>query len=53
MAGAGAKSSGLLISMDTEHQLSAIRQIAITVSDVSMALPFYRDVLALMEEKRS
>src|SRR5947209_20236087 len=33
--------------MDTEHKLSEIRQIAITVSDVSTALPFYRDVLGL------
>ena len=30
-----------------EHQLSEIGQIAITVSDVSVALPFYRDVLGL------
>ena len=28
-------------------KLSEIRQIAITVSDVSKALPFYRDVLGL------
>ena len=33
--------------MDTEHKLSEIRQIAITVSDVSTGLPFYRDVLGL------
>jgi len=33
--------------MNTEHKLSDIRQIAITVSDVSTALPFYRDVLGL------
>src|SRR5216117_3338745 len=33
--------------MDTEHKLSEIRQIAITVSDVGTALPFYRDVLGL------
>ena len=33
--------------MNTEHTLSEIRQIAITVSDVSTALPFYRDVLGL------
>jgi predicted enzyme related to lactoylglutathione lyase len=33
--------------MSTEHRLSEIRQIAITVSDVSTALPFYRDVLGL------
>ena len=30
-----------------EHRLSEIQQIAITVSDVSTALPFYRDVLGL------
>lgn len=30
-----------------EHTLSEIGQIAITVSDVSVALPFYRDVLGL------
>lgn len=33
--------------MNTEHNLSEIRQIAITVSDVNTALPFYRDVLGL------
>ena len=33
--------------MNTEHRLSDIRQIAITVSDVGTALPFYRDVLGL------
>jgi predicted enzyme related to lactoylglutathione lyase len=33
--------------MHTEHKLSEIRQIAITVSDVTRALPFYRDVLGL------
>ena len=33
--------------MNTEHSLSEIRQIAITVSDVGTALPFYRDVLGL------
>src|SRR5580765_7582620 len=33
--------------MNTEHKLSEIRQIAITVSDVRTALPFYRDVLGL------
>jgi predicted enzyme related to lactoylglutathione lyase len=33
--------------MNTEHKLSDIRQIAITVSDVAKALPFYRDVLGL------
>lgn len=32
---------------DTGHKISAIRQIAITVSDVSRALAFYRDVLGL------
>jgi predicted enzyme related to lactoylglutathione lyase len=30
-----------------EHNLSEIRQIAITVSDVAATLPFYRDVLGL------
>ena len=30
-----------------ESKLSEIGQIAITVSDVSVALPFYRDVLGL------
>ncbi|MES2824496.1 MAG: VOC family protein [Pseudomonadota bacterium] len=30
-----------------EHKLSEIGQIAITVNDVSVALPFYRDVLGL------
>ncbi len=30
-----------------KHQLSEIGQIAITVSDVSVALAFYRDVLGL------
>src|SRR5436305_4775281 len=35
------------INMNPEHKLSAIRQIAITVSDVSKVLPFYRDVLGL------
>jgi methylmalonyl-CoA/ethylmalonyl-CoA epimerase len=30
-----------------EHKLSEIGQIAITVSDVSVALSFYRDVLGL------
>ncbi|MBC3807667.1 VOC family protein [Undibacterium seohonense] len=30
-----------------EHKLSEIGQIAITVSDVSQALEFYRDVLGL------
>jgi predicted enzyme related to lactoylglutathione lyase len=33
--------------MSTDHKLSEIRQIAITVSDVSTALPFYRDALGL------
>jgi len=33
--------------MNAEHNLSEIRQIAITVSDVGTALPFYRDVLGL------
>ena len=34
-------------TMNNEHKLSEIRQIAITVSDVGTALPFYRDVLGL------
>jgi predicted enzyme related to lactoylglutathione lyase len=33
--------------MISEHALSEIRQIAITVSDVGKVLPFYRDVLGL------
>lgn len=33
--------------MSDSHKLSAIRQIAITVSDVALALRFYRDVLGL------
>ncbi|MBI1841771.1 MAG: VOC family protein [Verrucomicrobia bacterium] len=33
--------------MSDQHKLSEIRQIALTVSDVSTALPFYRDVLGL------
>ena len=33
--------------MNAEHKLAEIRQIAITVSDVDTALPFYRDVLGL------
>jgi predicted enzyme related to lactoylglutathione lyase len=33
--------------MSSSHRLSEIRQIAITVSDVAIALPFYRDVLGL------
>lgn len=33
--------------MSNEYKLSEIRQIAITVADVSTALPFYRDVLGL------
>ena len=36
-----------IATMNTEHKLSEIRQIAITVSDVSTALPFCRDVLGL------
>lgn len=32
---------------NSDHKLSAIRQIAITVRDVSQALPFYRDILGL------
>src|SRR5678809_647002 len=30
-----------------DYKLSEIRQIAVTVSDVARALPFYRDVLGL------
>lgn len=30
-----------------EHKLNEIGQIAVTVSDVTVALPFYRDVLGL------
>jgi len=33
--------------MSADHKLSEIRQIAITVSDVSAVLPFYRDALGL------
>jgi predicted enzyme related to lactoylglutathione lyase len=33
--------------MNGEHKLAEIRQIAISVSDVGTALPFYRDVLGL------
>jgi len=33
--------------MQSEHKLSEIRQIALTVRDVGTALPFYRDVLGL------
>ena len=33
--------------MSAEYKLSEIRQIAVTVSDVRAALPFYRDVLGL------
>jgi len=33
--------------MSKEHTLSEIRQIAITVGDVSKAVSFYRDVLGL------
>lgn len=35
------------MAMNTEPKLSEIGQIAITVSDVSKALAFYRDVLGL------
>ena len=35
------------MAMNTEPKLSEIGQIAITVSDVSKALTFYRDVLGL------
>jgi predicted enzyme related to lactoylglutathione lyase len=33
--------------MTTDHKLSEIRQLAITVSDVASALKFYRDILGL------
>jgi len=33
--------------MSADYKLSDILQIAITVSDVAIALPFYRDVLGL------
>lgn len=33
--------------MNTDYKLDEIRQIAMTVSDVGTALPFYRDVLGL------
>ncbi len=33
--------------MNTDYKLSEIRQIAIVVSDVATALPFYRDSLGL------
>ena len=33
--------------MSADYKLSDIRQIAIAVSDVAIALPFYRDVLGL------
>ena len=33
--------------MNSDHTVSEIRQIAITVSDVALALPFYRDALGL------
>lgn len=33
--------------MSTDHKVSEIMQIAITVSDVGVALPFYQDVLGL------
>jgi len=36
-----------LLIMNSERKLSDLRQIAITVSDVGTALPFYRDVLGL------
>lgn len=35
------------VIMTSEHTLSEIRQIAITVSDVATVLPFYRDVLGM------
>ena len=35
------------VGMDTRFRLSEIRQIAVTVSDVEVALRFYRDVLGL------
>ena len=35
------------MAMNTEHKLSDIGQIAITVSDVTKALTFYLDVLGL------
>jgi len=33
--------------VNADYRLSEIQQIALTVSDVSIALPFYRDVLGL------
>lgn len=33
--------------MNDDYRLSELRQIAVTVSDVGTALPFYRDVLGL------
>jgi predicted enzyme related to lactoylglutathione lyase len=33
--------------MSSDHKVSEIRQIAITVADVGTALPFYQDVLGL------
>ena len=36
-----------MATLDDEPRLSTIGQIAVTVSDVSIALPFYRDVLGL------
>lgn len=38
---------GLGSETGTEYKLSEILQIAVTVSDVSVALPFYRDALGL------
>ena len=38
-------------TMNTTHNLSEIRQVAVTVSDVGTALPFYRDVLARAESR--
>jgi predicted enzyme related to lactoylglutathione lyase len=40
------QSSGAIL-MNAEHKVSEILQIAITVSDVGTALPFYGDVLGL------
>jgi predicted enzyme related to lactoylglutathione lyase len=36
-----------ILENSMEHSLAEIGQIAITVSDVAVALPFYRDVLGL------
>jgi predicted enzyme related to lactoylglutathione lyase len=33
--------------MATEHKVSKIGQIAVAVSDIATALPFYRDILGL------